>query len=298
MSASICLDAEFTDHTEMLELSVYDTATSVEIYHSYFRPELEHRWPISQRIHHITPAMVRNEKPFRKRKAEIQAVVDRARDIVGFAIGNDITALSNQGIEGLDDKRIIDVRDIFWFVHGRHNGGDLNNAPGLLAVAHELGIDFSDSEAHSAGADTKATVDCYNALIARHAATGTVPAGTDPLEDLLAQCDRAKAEYHRQQAAGFVGLLRAQGKTYKLKFLKSHAPEGPNVEHVIHVADRSIAQYDLLKRFARHLVPGRFDIYALTAADIEYFKAYTNEHDPEKSALCKKLVSGRGKFIF
>ena len=71
----ICLDAEFADNEELLELSAFNLAGE-EVYHSYYKPADISDWRTD--IHHITPEMVANERNFASCREEVQSLLDDA----------------------------------------------------------------------------------------------------------------------------------------------------------------------------------------------------------------------------
>lgn len=287
----ICLDAETTDRGEILELSVFD-ADGAEIYQQYFRPEHARRWRTD--IHHITPAMVADKPSARKCLPSIQRIIDAATHILGFAVDNDIRILGNAGVARLDKKKIIEVRQWYWFCRGRHAGVDINGGPGLTTVAAELGVDLSDDAAHSASADTRATLQCFN-ILAEEFQTKYAPGGADnplPAEELLS-CfdtlyDRERIEVLRRRAHGKLYLIHTP-KGHRIVRSMDKRPETPLA--TIEVPDRFKAELDLRRAFARRRSRDSQIHYALRPADIEAFKAYTNTFDPDDSELCKRLLS-------
>ena len=111
----ICLDAEFTESEELLELSVFNL-DGKEVYHRFFKPEQISEWRTD--IHHITPEMVADEPTFAQCREEVQRLLDSAFALTGFAVGNDLRVLTRSGIAGLETKRMIDVKDMYWYLRG------------------------------------------------------------------------------------------------------------------------------------------------------------------------------------
>lgn len=285
----ICLDAEMADgiNHELLELSVLDGSMN-EVYHHYFKPRITKEWKGSERVHHITPEMVRDEPHFDECLSEIQAVVDKAECVVGFAVENDIFALEYSGVTGLRDKLKVDVRELFWAYCGNPCGMSLDSIPGLVACAEVLGVEFSQHEAHSASADTLATFRCLEALRAKAADTagGEMP----QLNDMVEFCERSKFDYRRRHAQGWAYIMRSSTGGYKLRF-KTHDEVDP--EKVVmkkKVNDRHVACYDLHNMFDKKASGRLGGALNLSAADMRKFESYSNEYDEEKSAYCKSAL--------
>ncbi|MDE5883368.1 MAG: hypothetical protein K2H60_16725 [Muribaculaceae bacterium] len=283
----ICLDAEFTETEELLELSIFNLEGN-EIYHRFYKPENIDDWRTD--IHHITPEMVADEMPFSKRKDEVQRLLDSSFALTGFAVGNDMRVLSRSGIAGLETKRVLDVKDMYWYLRGIQEQMNPFSVPSLLICANALGLEFSEDEAHSASADTEATLRCFNLLFSEFkSAEGEGMADEDVVDMFAAKIERAKANYIEETAKGYVKIYK-QGDTYKIKY--SHTPdsEPKGLIAEIEVADRYKAEYEIKKLLKKKELPDRWGIYKLTPKLLEQVKNYKNTYDAEESAWCKKVV--------
>lgn len=315
-------DGEFAIK-EIIELSVYSMEYTsadasqnnyAEVFHQYFKPRLEQRWPGSERVHHISPAMVRHRPHFLKFRPMVQQLIDEADCLVGFDIKNDVEALKYEGVERLDDKPVIDVRDLHWLCRGKDAGVPLDSRRGLSATAGELGIEFSDSAAHGASYDTQKTMECLNRLlvefVAKYPAEPAVTSGAltsgesdgrtpdsaeaqtaeeggDPvaprelLERYLQVWERERENYYREYAKGWIAIVEANDG-YRLKASRMNQPAGDRIVAAIYVNARYRALDELDIRFDKRRHPLDRKLYRLTKADIEWFKAYTNEYDGEE----------------
>lgn len=294
----ICLDTEFVNNITIIELSVYSIAGR-EIYHRLFRPSRKLKWTAPPDKLKITPEMVAGEPTFRERLEEIQPMFDRARYIIGYAVDNDIKMLAREGVKGLDSKEVLEVRNLYWLVRGRRNGVDLYGVPNLIAISRELGLTFDEGEAHFASADTRATLGCFHSLMHELCCSaGVVYDRSNP--DLAISLfrelfDEAKKEYDRQQAHGFLSLFQTE-KGYKYKLSKFR----PDRETVlcVEVADRSQAEYDVMKLIGRREIPGFRGYFKLRQSDIEKLRAYTNAYDDTESETMRKLMKFKGRLSF
>lgn len=283
----ICLDAEFADNEELLELSVFDIDAR-EIYHQFFRPEKIRSWRTD--IHHITPEMVAEKPTFRECASEIQSLIDEAFAVTGFAVDNDLRVLTHSGISGLDDKRVIDVKDMFWYLRGRAQEMNPFSVPSLIVCSNSLGLEFGEDTAHSASADTEATLKCYKMLIDEFAADAENNADDEKVVESFIDTIRiAKAKFVEESAKGYVKLYKSKDY-YKIQYgrVSERGEKGLFLE--IEVADRYKAEYELKKLLKKKEHPEKRSVYKLTPRLIEEIRNYSNTYDAEESAWCKKVV--------
>lgn len=288
----ICLDAEFADNEELLELSVF-SLEGREVYHSYYRPEHISDWRTD--IHHITPEMVADEPTFAEKREEVAALIHNAYAVTGFAVGNDLRVLERSGIEGLDKIRVLDVKDMFWYLRGRQTDMNPFSVPSLIICAQELGLDFGEATAHSASADTEATLKCFDILFQEFSASEG--AGLEEEAAFLKLGERVEEERGRfveQSASGYVRVVKV-GDAYKLKFGHQPDPEGRGIVAEVAVADRYKAEYELKKMLKKKEVPGKINLYKLGVKQLDDIRRYTNTYDAEESAWCKKIVRNLGR---
>lgn len=282
-----CLDAEFTDSEELLELSVYNLE-GTEIYHRYYKPVNVTEWRTD--IHHITPEMVAEEQAFSECLDEVKEILDSSFALTGFAVSNDLRILSRSGITGLDTKRVIDVRDMYWYLKGREEEMSPFSVPSLIICANSLGLEFGEDEAHSATADTEATLRCFNLLFNEFKGNEGDAKSEEDLVDLFGEkIEDAKADFVEVSAKGFVKVYK-QGDYYKIKYNRIHEEENKGLVAEIEVDDRYKAEYEIKKLLKKKELPNRNGVYKLTAKLLEDIKNYRNTYDAEESAWCKKVV--------
>lgn len=288
----ICLDAEFADNEELLELSMFNIEGR-EVYHSYYRPEAIDIWRTD--IHHITPEMVADEQPFSKKIREVVEILDNAFAITGFAVGNDIRVLTRSGVEGLEKKRIIDVKDMFWYLRGRNEAMSPFSIPSLLVCANALGLEFAEDEAHSASADTEATLKCFNLLLEEFRSGEGASQSEESLIDYFSQrIEEERAAFVEEGASGFIKVYKA-GPAYKIKYGHQRESDTRLLVAEVAVADRYKAEYELRKMLKKKEVPDKHSIYKLTPKLLDDIRKYTNTYDAEESAWCKKIVRNLGR---
>ncbi|MDE5879987.1 MAG: 3'-5' exonuclease, partial [Desulfovibrio sp.] len=281
----LCFDAEFADRQEILELSIWEATGEAwekrrQVFHQYVKPRTCKRWPGSQRVHHISPQMVADKPYFSRWRATVQKLMDEADFIVGFDIGNDIGALAQEGIKGLEKKRVVDVRDFHWMVNTLAQGVPLNSRKGLQATAEELGVPFSENLAHGADYDTRITLDCFLKLIEQfHPAaakgipgiTGNAGVSDDSdnadvptaasgafLDRYLVEWEETLDRYQREFARGWV-FLQKWKDGYRVKALQADEPAGPDVAETIRVCARyrALDEIDRRVRLVREQFKGQ-----------------------------------------
>ncbi len=297
-TAYICLDTEFVNNVAIIELSVFSIADR-EIYHHLFRPAQNLRWTAPPDKLKITPAMVADKPTFASCLSEIQTVFDSAKVIIGYAVDNDISMLRKEGVKKLDRIKVVEVRDLYWLVKGRDAGVDLYGVPNLLAITNELGLTFDEDSAHFASSDTRATLYCFHRLMELFCESHSVDYnGLNPDEAISLyerELDAAKKIYRREQAHGYA-VAEKTDKGYKLKVRREMLNR--KVAVCVEVADRSLADYDMAKQFARREVPGHKGLYNLREADLAWLRAYTNVYDEENAEMMRKLMKFKGRLSF
>ncbi len=286
-------DGEFTDRQQMLELSMYafdhclagsstPSEGHREVFHQYFKPRDEYRWPSSERVHHISPRMVAHRPYFSRFRPMIEDIIAAADCLVGFAISNDIDALRREGVKGLDDKPYIDIRDLHWLCHGREAGVELDARRGLSVTAGELGIDFSDTDAHGASYDTLKTMECLEVLIDSFKEKYPLKEeGQDLLAHYLQIWDTEREAYYEEYAKGWIALTEANGG-YRLKASRLSEPKGDKVVATVRVMARNRALDEMDARFDRKRHPQNPHVYRLGEADIKWFRSYANVYDGQE----------------
>ncbi|MDE6753532.1 MAG: 3'-5' exonuclease [Muribaculaceae bacterium] len=287
-----CLDAEFTENEELLELSIFNLKGE-EVYHSYYRPIYNKEWRTD--IHHITPEMVENEPAFEDKREEVESLLNGADALTGFAVGNDIRVLTRSGVMGLENQKILDVKDMYWYLRGRKTDMNPFSIPSLLVCANSLGLDFAEEEAHSASADTEATLRCFNFLWEEFKKEeGFEGRDEECLELFHQRIKEEKDKFIEESAHGYVKVLK-NGPFYKVKFGKFRETEDKGLILEVEVADRYKAEYEVRKSLKKKTVPGKIGIYKLGPKQLEELRKYKNVYDAEESAWCKKVMRGIGK---
>ncbi len=299
----ICFDAEFANEAglpeEILELSIWQTeglgpeATHRQVFHQYFRPVYHRRWPHSQPVHHISPAMVAGKPHFKEWRKKIQEIVSQADFIVGFALENDIEALEKEGIKGLAEKRRVDVRDFHWLQNTRHQGVDLNSRKKLAITAEDLGVEFSENLAHGADYDTRKTLECFRTLMDAFVKSELLEekGEEEKLACYLTRWDEEREKALKEYARGWVALNRWH-EGYRIKATRQQPQAKPDLVVAVEVGARQRALDEIDARFDKKRSDRDPSVYLLKNQDIEWFRKYRNEYDGQEP-LHKKMMELR-----
>ncbi|MDO4319502.1 MAG: 3'-5' exonuclease [Bacteroidales bacterium] len=281
----ICFDTEMANGCELLELSVYDLDGS-EIFTRRFKPKAR-SW--SPKIHHITPAMVRDLPGVASSREEIQRIIDSADCMIGCAIDNDLRVLRRAGIEFVDPAPTVDIQHIFWLLRGRLERTEYTQTS-LEHIAQYCGVEFGEGEEHTSSGDTRVTLECFKILLHEFVAEYAPSTRRAPLATQLRYYSNilalARAEYQAEWAKGFVSLIDQGDGFYTFKFNRVVNSVNPNIRLTLPVIDRHKAETDLRRMFSRRRHHGSTGMYRLTESDIERLKAYSN--DPTASTKSRR----------
>ena len=163
----IVLDTETTglhpDGDEILSLTIIELEGTV-IFEELVKPERRKRWPKSEEVHGITPAMVRDKQPLSAYREQLEGLWKRIDLVVGYNIEFDSDFLYSSSLNLSPYVEEFDVMKEFAPVWGKldsyHN--DFRWAK-LIDCAKYYGI--GGFEAHSSLGDTGATRQCFLKLI-------------------------------------------------------------------------------------------------------------------------------------
>lgn len=291
----ISLDIEATDHGEMLELSIVSCEDLREIYHSYFRPERDRNWPVSEKIHHITPAMVRTAPSVRKERAKIETLLRGADALLGFAIENDVKYLEDNGVHIPDSLRIVEARDWFWMYKGKNEGIEMNAVPSLSKCAEMLDFEFSEeTDAHSATNDTVMTIRLFDRILS---IAGVERLGEEKLSAFDAEFGKEKERFARESAAGVITLM-PDPKGFRLKnnsLRHTDQKEQKEGTYAVEVESRFLAEHEIREKFKKRETAPESGIYRLRPADIEWFGKFSNTYDAGKEEFYRHIYGRRGR---
>ena len=117
-------------------------------------------------MNHITPAMVADSPKMRDVKPKIEALLDRAKVIVGYNLPFDLRMLEQNGVKFPWNAEYIDIMLPFAEIYGessRYYGGFKRQK--LITCARYYG--YTEEGWHDSLADTKATLYCFRKMLER-----------------------------------------------------------------------------------------------------------------------------------
>ena len=167
----ICLDIETTGldrcSDEILQLSIVDGNGKV-LFDEYIKPTKKESWPEAAKINGITPDMVANKLSLEAHIPQINKIIADSNLIVGYNSNCfDIPFMRNHGIDIPYDKAKADVMlEYAKYVGEPDDKGREYKWHKLEVCAHNYGYDLSTDKAHNSVEDAKATMYCWQALLA------------------------------------------------------------------------------------------------------------------------------------
>lgn len=162
----VCFDTETTglssNYDDILQISIVDNKGFQ--YDQYLRPVKKSFWPEAEKVHHITPEMVKNKPLPKEKAAEIQKIFDEADIICGFNVAFDIRFVKDcMGIT-VDPGKTVDVMAVF---KTDTKNVDLPNRKLETAVDYyDIGYADYEDGAHNSLVDTIATLKVFEKQIA------------------------------------------------------------------------------------------------------------------------------------
>lgn len=156
----IVFDTETTglnpEKDEILQLSIINGNGDV-LFHEYIKPSRKKKWTEAQKIHNISPQMVKNCKTFRNFKKQIQEIFDSVEIIIAYNATFDIRFLEKVGIDCCREQKeildpMIDFAEIYGDFSEYHNSYKWQK---LSTAAQYYNYQF---KAHDALEDVKATL--------------------------------------------------------------------------------------------------------------------------------------------
>jgi len=272
-TACVCCDAEFARGMEMLELSIVDICGNI-IYQQRFKPRHYRTW--SADVHHITPEMVASAPSFSSCRRRIQAILDKCRYIVGFAVReNDLNKMKRQYVQGLDSKNVLELRDWFWICYGREHSLDYRQGISLKLCCEKLGIGLDENQAHSSVYDACMTLKCFKILfdsfVARYDSERHFCTFADVTTYFATVFKKYKYEYDLERASGYCYITRA-GEDFMLKSARECPEPDEQIIECIAVENRKKAVLRISEKFTGSPHSRSFFFHNLTDSQLDYFR--------------------------
>ena len=165
------LDAK-TD--ELLRITILSESGKV-IFDEYVCPTKHVEWPEAQKIHHISPEMVKNSQPILYYLKELNGIINNTDVIVGYNHSFDMSFLAEAGIYS-DPRKNYDLMLEFSQLIGEWD--ETRNAYKFFKLkecADYLGYRWSSEKDHDCLEDCKATLYCYKKLVSGESDKGGAP---------------------------------------------------------------------------------------------------------------------------
>lgn len=178
----ICLDTETTGNTikdEILQLSIIDGNGNI-LFNHLIKPDSKKSWPEAEKVNHIHPYMLLNERPFSAYRLEVIDIIAEANMIVGYNLDFDLGFIRRKCKETGEDE---DYQRLNKALVAASNKYDvmLIYAPiaaewneyfsdfkwqNLSTCADALGYDWNadNGAPHDSLCDCRATLYCFNKL--------------------------------------------------------------------------------------------------------------------------------------
>lgn len=158
-SKKIVVDTEttgFSNFDEILQISIIDIDGKT-VLNTYCKPVFHRSWTSAQRVNHISPAMVVNEKTFKEILPAVKTILENADVIIGYNTCFDIRMFENNFINnGSHVKikaKIVDVMTLYRNKYGTPSK--------LIDCANHYHYNFM---AHDSLEDCRATLYCYKKM--------------------------------------------------------------------------------------------------------------------------------------
>lgn len=144
---------------EIIQISILDGYGMV-LFSSYIKPARHKIWTEAQRVNGIRYAMIKDAPRFKEVKKEIQGLFNNAKLLVGYNIGFDIGFLEAAGIIVGGDRFDVMTEFSSYRAEIEHT---TNRRCKLIECAEFFDYTF---DPHDAEADAKATLHCFDSLLA------------------------------------------------------------------------------------------------------------------------------------
>ena len=161
----IVYDCETTglnsDTDEIVQLSIVDGNGKI-LFNELIKPSYKKKWDSAERVHHISPDMVKEKKTFRHYKDQIKEIFDNAELIVAYNNSFDNGFIYECSKHDIDpyDKQNFDVMIEFAEIFGDWNEYHQSYKWQKLITCARY-YDYEIENAHDSLYDVKATLHCF-----------------------------------------------------------------------------------------------------------------------------------------
>lgn len=156
---------------ELLRVTILSDSGKI-LFDEYIRPTAHKEWPEAEKIHHITPEMVKDSYPILYHTKELNQIIGSADVIVGYNHSFDMAFLAAAGIKS-DPKKNYDLMLEFSQLIGEWD--ETRNQYKWFRIkecADYFGYQWESEYDHDSLEDCKATLYCYKKMIAGETGKG------------------------------------------------------------------------------------------------------------------------------
>lgn len=165
MNKKVIVDIETTGlnslYDEILQISIIDSSGYV-LMNKYCKPENLYTWEDAEKIHGITPEMVKNEQPFRDFIEKVSDILINASKIIIYNANFELSFFDRYGVKY--NNNVYDLMEEFAEIYGQWNDYYCNYTWQPLSTCC-LYYGYELKNAHNSLEDCKATLYCYSKLI-------------------------------------------------------------------------------------------------------------------------------------
>ena len=161
----IVYDCETTglnsDTDEIVQLSIVDGNGKI-LFNELIKPSYKKKWDSAERIHHISPEMVKDKKTFKYHINKVKEIFDGAELIVAYNNSFDNAFIYECSKHEIDpyDKKNFDVMLEFAYIYGDYNSYHQSFTWKKLITCARY-YDYEIENAHDSLYDVKATLHCF-----------------------------------------------------------------------------------------------------------------------------------------
>ncbi len=288
----ISIDGEFAyngSKCEILEIGIVNFREG-EVLNQRYCPKFLKTWDTN--IHHIHPEDVKDKPHIQDRLIELQAIFDRSKYIVGFAVAeNDVARLTQSRVKGLEEKQILELRDWFWIGYGLDHDLDYSAHINLHFCCESLQVEVDDSKTHGAYYDALISLLCFKKLLRDFIESSDKEFSSfkEVVEEFNQIFAEKKLAYDKAENKGYCAIYR-NNNGYLLKVVKEEPGDSAYMIAKISVGSRKEALLHFSEMFKTVPTKNSIRFAKLTPQKLAQFKSYTNEYKPEEAQMLSKVL--------
>ena len=167
----LVLDTETTGLTKEDEILQFSAVwgTGKEAMNIYIKPSHTEKWTEAMKVNRITPEMLKNAPFMNQVKNQIEALLSKAKIIVGYNLPFDLGMLEQNGVKLPSESNTyyVDLMIPFAKVYGVWNE-ERNTYKWQKLITCAAYYDYAGANWHDSLADTKATLYCFKHMLSNN----------------------------------------------------------------------------------------------------------------------------------